>query len=47
MFGAEARVSALFLFMIDCQVKCNKINEKIYKVLRGEYESQDVYGDDY
>ena len=35
------------ILMIDCQVKCNKINEKIYKVLRGEYESQDVYGDDY
>ena len=33
--------------MIDCQVKCNKINEKIYKALRGEYESQGVYGDDY
>ena len=33
--------------MIDCQVKCNKINKKIYKALRGEYESQDVYGDDY
>ena len=34
-------------FMIDCQVKCNKINEKIYKALRGEYENQGVYGDDY
>ena len=33
--------------MIDCQVKCNKINEKIYKALRGEYENQGVYGDDY
>ena len=32
---------------IDCQVKCNKINEKIYKALRGEYENQGVYGDDY
>ena len=31
---------------IDCQVKCNKINEKIYKALRGEYENQGVYGDD-
>ena len=36
------------LFMkIDCQVKCNKINKKIYKALRGEYESQGVYEDDY
>ena len=35
------------LNMIDCQVKCNKINEKIYKALRGEYENQGVYGDDY
>ena len=35
------------LIMIDCQVKCNKINEKIYKALRGEYENQGVYGDDY
>ena len=34
-------------FLIDCQVKCNKINEKIYKALRGEYENQGVYGDDY
>ena len=34
-------------YMIDCQVKCNKINEKIYKALRGEYENQGVYGDDY
>ena len=33
--------------MIDCQVKCNKINEKIYKALRWEYENQGVYGDDY
>ena len=33
--------------LIDCQVKCNKINEKIYKALRGEYESQGVYEDDY
>ena len=33
--------------LIDCQVKCNKINEKIYKALRGEYENQGVYGDDY
>lgn len=33
--------------MIDCQVKCNKINEKIYKAFRGEYENQGVYGDDY
>ena len=32
---------------IDLQVKCNKINEKIYKALRGEYENQGVYGDDY
>ena len=32
---------------IDCQVKCNKINEKIYKALRWEYENQGVYGDDY
>ena len=32
---------------IDCQVKCNKIKEKIYKALRGEYESQGVYEDDY
>ena len=39
---------SLYLFkMIDCQVKCNKINEKIYKALRGEYENQGVYGDDY
>ena len=36
----------LFL-LIDCQVKCNKINEKIYKALRWEYENQGVYGDDY
>ena len=35
------------IYMIDCQVKCNKINEKIYKALRGEYENQGVYGDDY
>ena len=35
------------VIMIDCQVKCNKINEKIYKALRGEYENQGVYGDDY
>ena len=35
------------LLTIDCQVKCNKINEKIYKALRGEYENQGVYGDDY
>ena len=33
--------------MIDRPVKCNKINERTYKALRGEYESQDVYGDDY
>ena len=33
--------------LIDCQVKCNKINEKIYRALRGEYESQGVYEDDY
>ena len=32
---------------IDCQVKCNKINKKIYKALRGEYESQGVYEGDY
>ena len=32
---------------IDCQIKCNKINEKIYKALRGEYENQGVYVDDY
>jgi len=36
-----------YILMIDCQVKCNKINEKIYKALRGEYENQGVYGDDY
>ena len=37
----------MIFFAIDCQVKCNKINKKIYKALRGEYESQDVYEDDY
>ena len=35
------------IYLIDCQVKCNKINKKIYKALRGEYESQGVYEDDY
>ena len=35
------------IYSIDCQVKCNKINEKIYKALRWEYENQGVYGDDY
>lgn len=33
--------------MIDYQVKCNKINEKVYKAPRSKYENQDVYGDDY
>ena len=41
--GIEQKIISL----IDCQVKCNKINEKIYKALRGEYENQGVYGDDY
>ncbi len=40
------KTSAEGILLIDLQYKCNKINEKIYKALRGEYESQGVYEDD-
>ena len=43
----KQETGVLIFILIDCQVKCNKINEKIYKALRGEYENQGVYGDDY
>ena len=43
----EACEPVIEFLKIDCQVKCNKINERTYKALRGEYESQDVYEGDY
>ena len=46
-FYISVNKNDIYFNMIDCQVKCNKINEKIYKALRWEYENQGVYGDDY